>query len=294
MSKDKKKNKKEVQHENPIRDYAGIMHTDACYPNMISSDGIVFTTFKPIGFDHEIQTLMTKLFHNLVMKFSDKTMSEMGYTHQIAVLFENGTIKLRMYFHPELATYEELSANGKAVRKPIPQLGIMNGYFFILPGNSIDLSLVTGIEKIMMPKVKIKYNERGNLAIKVKDDATMKLQDAFYVECNLLLTVASILNLNLTDPNYTVKATTVSQTDKKRAILVDGRNNSYQIWINVTFSEDSAISSGYDPEDAIPYLTAIASKAIDAKQSQKKLMRKAEDKAEKKKNNDKKKLSKYL
>ena len=292
MSKDKKKNK----NENPFKPQSNISEATpkSYYPNMVSTDGVVYTSFMPIGYDHEFQSLMTKLLHGLVMKFSDKTMSEMGYMHQIAVLFENGAVKLRMYFHPELATYEEHAANGRVIRKPIPQFGIMNGYFFILPGDSIDLTAVTGIEKIMMPKAKIKYNERGNLSVKIKEDATMKLQDAFYVDCNLLTTVASVLNIKLTDPNFAVKVNTISQVDKKRAILVDGRNNTYQIWIHVTFSADDSISLGYNPEDAIPYLTAIAVKAADAKQTQKKLMREAEDQTEKKNKDDKRKLSKYL
>ena len=291
MSKDKKK--KDMQNAgyvNPIQNSA------VCYPNTIADGEMEYTTFKPIGFDHAIQTQMTKLLHNLVMKYSDKTMSEKGFMQQIAVLFEDGAIKLRMYFHPELATYEERTANGQVSRKPIPQLGIMNGYFFVLSGNKIDLTQVTGIEKIMMPKAKIKYNERGMLAVKIKDQdaSSMKLQDVFYVECNLRLTIAAILNLKLTDPNYMVKVTTISQSNQKRAILVDGRNNSYQVWIHVAYSSDESISRGYDPEDAIPYLTALASKVVDSKQSQKKLMREAEDKSEKKKSSDMKKLSKYL
>ena len=114
------------------------------------------------------------------------------------------------------------------------------------------------------------------------------------MDCNLLTTVASVLNIKLTDPNFAVKVNTISQVDKKRAILVDGRNNTYQIWIHVTFSADDLISFGYNPEDAIPYLTAIAVKAADAKQTQKKLMREAEDQTEKKNKDDKRKLSKYL
>lgn len=270
-----------------------MMDMNVSYPDMLTNDHVVYTKFKPIGFDHSIQTLMTELLHKLVMQYSDLTMSEMGYMHQISVLFSDGGIRIRMYFHPDLATQTFMTANGRTYQKPIPQIGIMNGYFFVIPGDQIDLSQVTGIEKIMAPKTKIKFNARGNKHLIIKDDASMKLQEALYVECNLPITIAAIMDIDITDPDFSVSASTVSQADNKRAILVDGRSNSYQIWVNVKFGE-RATETGYNPNDAYAYLVQLASQIQDAKSVQKKLMSQASEATEKKTKNEYKRYSRYL
>lgn len=280
MSK-KNKNKK-MKYETPTE----VLFSDSIYPEFTVQGGVVYTRFQPIGFGHELQHLMTDLLHELVMKYSDMTLAEMGFLHTISILYEEGRVKMRIYFNPDLATYREEQANGQSVMKPIPQFGIMNGYFFVLPGKDIDLTQVIGFDKILVQKSKIEYDELGKPALKLKKDASdMKMQEVLYVECNLPVTIAACMDLNLFDPNFKVSIETVGQTNNpKKRIIVDGKENSYQIWVNVQHSADE---SGYDPDTALPYLIGLADRRNEKDDAQKELADRAAEDAKKKKKKEK-------
>lgn len=270
-----------------------VLSKDCVYPKCVTYDGIVHTRFNPMGFGHELQTRMTKLFHQLVMEHSDLTMAEMGYLHQSSILFEDGRIKVRMYFHPELATYREIQANGNTIMKPIPQLGCMNGYFFILTGDNIDLNQVIGFDKILIPKFKIEYDELGKQAVRLKRNVEdTKLQEVMYVECNLPITVAACMDLSLADSNYRVSVETVGQTNNpKNRIIIDGKENSFQVWVDLQFSEGNC---GFDPGEVVPYLLSLVEKNRNRYDDQKKLAEKAEEKTEKNKKKSKKASAKFM
>ena len=272
--------------------------TDAStYPHYVTMNDVNTTWFKPITTDHTLQKLITQLMHDIVLNSnSDKTLAEMGFFHQISILCEDGRIHTRVYFHPELATYKKGTANGRYDLSPIPQLGIFNGYLFVLTGENIDLTQVIGFDKVMLPKCKIEYDEAGKPALVLKKDASdLKLQEAMYLECNLPITVAAAMDLDLADANFSVKALTVGMESKKKKIMIDGKENSYPVWINVTHSHDNGNQTrGYDVNSVIPYLTSLSLRRSSKREVQKELMQKAADKAEKQSKKGAKKNYKYM
>ena len=198
---------------------------------------------------------------------------------------------MRMYFAPQLASEEHQSANGHVENVPIRWFLRLNHYFFVVQDN--DLSGVTGFEKIVAPKYKIEYDELGRPAVKLKKDGSdMKLQEVMYIDCNLPITIAACLGISLADPNFKVGIETVGQTaDKKKRIIIDGKENSYPIWINV---EHSVNPRSYDPVEVIPYLVGLTEKRQTRYKEQKKLAEKAADDSEKKSKKKNKNKCKYL
>lgn len=251
------------------------------------------TSFSPIGYGHEFQRLITMKLHALVMGMSTKTLAEMGYLHRVMVSYEEGKIRIRIYFHPELATYKEETANGQYVLKPIPELMIMNKHFFIVPNNG-DATGIIGVEKALAPRGKIEYDELGKRALRLKRDGTdLKYQEVIYVECNLPITVASVMDISLADPNFKVTAETIGQPGQKRNIMIDGKENSYPVWIHVAYTSPRYDNSyvGYSTDDVIPYLTMILSSREKSYKNTKTLTEKVSDTAKKKEKKEKKSSS---
>lgn len=288
MSKKQKKERYETPNE--------VMLRDSEYPHNVIYDDVVHTRFKPMGFGHELQKLMVGLLHAIAMDKSTMfgepmTLNEIGFLHQISILYEEGRVKMRMYFAPQLASEEHQSANGHVENVPIRWFLRLNRYFFVVQDN--DLSGVTGFEKIVAPKYKIEYDELGRPAVKLKKDGSdMKLQEVMYIDCNLPITIAACLGISLADPNFKVSIETVGQTaDKKKRIIIDGKENSYPIWINV---EHSVNPHSYDPVEVIPYLIGLTEKRQTRYKEQKKLAEKAADDSEKKSKKKNKNKCKYL
>lgn len=251
------------------------------------------TSFSPVGYGHELQRLITLKLHELVMEMSTKTLAEMGYLHRVMVSYEDGKIRIRIYFHPELATYKEETANGQYVLKPIPELMIMNKYFFIVPDNG-DATGIIGIEKVLAPRGKVEYDELGRRALRLKRDGTdLKYQEAVYVECNLPITIAAVMNISLDDPSFKVTAETIGQPGQERNIMIDGKENSYPVWIHAAYTsprhDDTHV--GYSTDDVIPYLTMLAECRERSYKNTKKLTEKVSDTAKKKEKKEKKKSS---
>lgn len=284
-----KKNKDKNQRE--VTD-ANIMFKDEhrIYPNVIvnQSSKVAMTRFKPVGYGHDLQELISTKLHDLVMQNPgcDMTLAEMGYLHRIMILQEDGRIRIKIYFNPELATYKQTTPNGQYIIKPIPQLIIMNKYFFIIDDVNA-LPNVIKFEKALMPKGKVQYDELGKPTIKLKNDGTdLKYQETMYVECNFPMTIAAAMDINLDDPNYRVSASTLGKTNQKtKAIMIDGKENSFPIWIDLEFTswdlDDS--HAGYDTDSVVPYLLSLASKTKKAHTNYKTLATTVVDDAKKKK-----------
>ena len=269
----------------------GVSIHDCAYPNYVKADdGVAHTWFHPIGYGHQLQQLITKLLHTLVMKYSDKTLSEMGYFHHSSILLVDGRVDIRIYFKQELATVEKPTMNGQTYVEPIPQLGIFNGYLFYLEGDQIDLRDVVGYGEELMPKCKIGFNELGHPALFFKEGGEMKKQNVCYIKCNLPILMAAAMDLDLLDPNFNVMVRTVGYgSNRKRQVVLDGKENQLPIWVGVQHTEEDHKS--YDPNNVRTYLVNLQEKISKRHEKQRELMSHAEEKTskEKKKKNKPKK-----
>lgn len=237
----------------------------AMYPSIETVDGINKTIFPPVGtIAHQVQHLMSTRLHDAVMENPNVsvTLSELGYLFFNTIEMKNGRISVELYFDPRLATYEDISPNGQKSIKIKPQLVQILANRFIAvqetADHKIDLTGIIQIGKILCPQGKIVYNERGNASLKIKKDALdMKYREVVVVNCNFALTMAYLLNIDLMDESYATRIEAAGMNDKKTIRDMKNANDDTEatpVWIMVAWSRN-----GYRPEDAIPYLTKLAS-----------------------------------
>lgn len=255
-------------------------------------------TYGPIGISTKLQREITQLMHELVKLDGRVTLAELGYLHMNTITFVEDHVEVKVYFHPKLATTAKPQFNGRAKYVPNEYLNIFKDYMFVG-----DLADCVGYDTITVPKYKIYQDKLGRPALSIHN--TKKTEDdeeVLVLKCNLALIVAAINGVDLSDPNFTVKYETVASAKKSKksddgessgniVATVGGNRKEFPISVTTTFSMPY---TGYDPDQAVPYLMKRLNEQQAAHNNKKKLAKRVSDEAASiTKKNDKKQYKNY-
>lgn len=242
-------------------------------------------TWEPAGSPdgNELKRDITKLLDQIVKENSKFTLAEMGYLHMNLISFCNGQVNAKIYFAPELATQTEtngVNTNGKIV--PHKALEVFQNYLYVG-----ELKNAVTFESMPVPRYDIERNERDQLTIRIKDGKKINEDgEAVVLNCNLLLLIAAVLDVNLNDPNFDVKVETVGKSKKKdrdMAIMINaGAQQEFPVRITAQYTViDNAGTAivPYEPDAAISFLMNRMKKMQEMKSTKNKLANKASDNA---------------
>ena len=242
-------------------------------------------TWEPAGSPdgNELKRDITKLLDQIVKENSKFTLAEMGYLHMNMISFCNGQINAKIYFAPELATQTEtngVNTNGKIV--PHKALEVFQNYLYVG-----ELKNAVTFESMPVPRYDIERNERDQLTIRIKDGKKINEDgEAVVLNCNLLLLIAAVLDVNPNDPNFDVKVETVGKSKKKdrdMAIMINaGAQQEFPVRITAQYTViDNAGTAivPYEPDVAISFLMNRMKKMQEMKSTKNKLANKASDNA---------------
>lgn len=240
----------------------------------LNASGTMVKQYDPIGRSKQLQEEITNLLHNIIMNNGKFTLAEIGYLHMNTVTFVRDHAEVKIYFLPELSTTKTREFGAVKVQ-PSPMLKVFQNYLFV--GDNLDA--VTSFENVTVPKYSIVNDDLGRPAIHIKDGKKHEDDvEVLVLHCNFALTMAALNGVNLTDPNFAVDYETIAGSTKGSEVVMSiGSEKEFPIMINVRFSPNP---TGYDPDQAIPFLLAKATKAKAAKSNQKKLARKVSESAE--------------
>ena len=242
-------------------------------------------TWEPAGSPdgNELKRDITKLLDQIVKENSKFTLAEMGYLHMNLISFCNGQVNAKIYFAPELATQTEtngVNTNGKIV--PHKALEVFQNYLYVG-----ELKNAVTFESMPVPRYDIERNERDKLTIRIKDGKKINEDgEAVVLNCNLLLLIAAVLDVNPNDPNFDVKVETVGKSKKKdrdMAIMINaGAQQEFPVRITAQYTViDNAGTAivPYEPDAAISFLMNRMKKMQEMKSTKNKLANKASDNA---------------
>ena len=242
-------------------------------------------TWEPAGSPdgNELKRDITKLLDQIVKENSKFTLAEMGYLHMNLISFCNGQVNAKIYFAPELATQTEtngVNTNGKIV--PHKALEVFQNYLYVG-----ELKNAVTFESMPVPRYDIERNERDQLTIRIKDGKKINEDgEAVVLNCNLLLLIAAVLDVNPNDPNFDVKVETVGKSKKKdrdMAIMINaGAQQEFPVRITAQYTViDNAGTAivPYEPDAAISFLMNRMKKMQEMKSTKNKLANKASDNA---------------
>lgn len=242
-------------------------------------------TWEPAGSPdgNELKRDITKLLDQIVKENSKFTLAEMGYLHMNLISFCNGQVNAKIYFAPELATQTEtngVNTNGKIV--PHKALEVFQNYLYVG-----ELKNAVTFESMPVPRYDIERNERDQLTIRIKDGKKINEDgEAVVLNCNLLLLIAAVLDVNPNDPNFDVKVETVGKSKKKdrdMAIMINaGAQQEFPVRITARYTViDNAGTAivPYEPDAAISFLMNRMKKMQEMKSTKNKLANKASDNA---------------
>ena len=242
-------------------------------------------TWEPAGSPdgNELKRDITKLLDRIVKENSKFTLAEMGYLHMNLISFCNGQVNAKIYFAPELATQTEtngVNTNGKIV--PHKALEVFQNYLYVG-----ELKNAVTFESMPVPRYDIERNERDQLTIRIKDGKKINEDgEAVVLNCNLLLLIAAVLDVNPNDPNFDVKVETVGKSKKKdrdMAIMINaGAQQEFPVRITAQYTViDNAGTAivPYEPDTAISFLMNRMKKMQEMKSTKNKLANKASDNA---------------
>lgn len=242
-------------------------------------------TWEPAGSPdgNELKRDITKLLDQIVKENSKFTLAEMGYLHMNLISFCNGQVNAKIYFAPELATQTEtngVNTNGKIV--PHKALEVFQNYLYVG-----ELKNAVTFESMPVPRYDIERNERDQLTIRIKDGKKINEDgEAVVLNCNLLLLIAAVLDVNPNDPNFDVKVETVGKSKKKdrdMTIMINaGAQQEFPVRITAQYTViDNAGTAivPYEPDAAISFLMNRMKKMQEMKSTKNKLANKASDNA---------------
>lgn len=242
-------------------------------------------TWEPAGSPdgNELKRDITKLLDRIVKENSKFTLAEMGYLHMNLISFCNGQVNAKIYFAPELATQTEtngVNTDGKIV--PHKALEVFQNYLYVG-----ELKNAVTFESMPVPRYDIERNERDQLAIRIKDGKKINEDgEAVVLNCNLLLLIAAVLDVNPNDPNFDVKVETVGKSKKKdrdMAIMINaGAQQEFPVRITAQYTVIDNVGTAivpYEPDAAIPFLMNRMKKMQEMKTTKNKLANKASDNA---------------
>lgn len=224
-----------------------------------------------------IQKAMTAFIHDRVMEVGKFTMAELGYLHACSLTGDKktGAIDLCVYFDAALATRKVVNpVNGKTMYRPVNELNIFANYLF-----TGDIMNCVTMENMMTPRVTGNTDRAGRVAISISDKKKTDYRAVLVLHCNVALTVAAILGINLLDPNFTVRCKTIQQ-ESPDDIVTDEQNTTVPVGVYVTWNGAND-SNWYDPADAETYVSLQSASASERKDLEKDFQKKLKNKSAK-------------
>ena len=225
-----------------------------------------------------IQRVMTKFIHDRVMEVGKFTMAELGYLHACSLTGDKktGAIDLCVYFDAALATRKVVNpVNGKTLYRPVNELNIFANYLF-----TGDIMKCVTLENMLTPRVAGNTDRAGRMAISISDKKKTDYRAVLVLHCNVALTVASILGINLLDPNFTVRCKTIQPKDESPDdIVTDEQNTTVPVGVYVMWNGANE-SNWFDPADAESYVALQNASVSERKDLEKDFQKKLKKKSE--------------
>ena len=226
-----------------------------------------------------IQKAMTTFIHDRVMEVGKFTMAELGYLHACSLTGDKktGAIDLCVYFDAALATRKVVNpVNGKTMYRPVNELNIFANYLF-----TGDIMKCVTLENMLTPRVAGNTDRAGRMAISISDKKKTDYRAVLVLHCNVALTVASILGINLLDPNFTVRCKTIQPKNvSPDDIVTDEQNTTVPVGVYVTWNGANE-SNWFDPADAEAYVALQNASTSERKDLEKDFQKKLKKKSEK-------------
>ena len=226
-----------------------------------------------------IQKAMTAFIHDRVMEVGKFTMAELGYLHACSLTGDKktGAIDLCVYFDAALATRKVVNpVNGKTMYRPVNELNIFANYLF-----TGDIMKCVTLENMLTPRVAGNTDRAGRMAISISDKKKTDYRAVLVLHCNVALTVASILGINLLDPNFTVRCKTIQpKNESPDDIVTDEQNTTVPVGVYVTWNGANE-SNWFDPADAEAYVALQNASTSERKDLEKDFQKKLKKKSEK-------------
>ena len=225
-----------------------------------------------------IQRVMTKFIHDRVMEVGKFTMVELGYLHACSLTGDKktGAIDPCVYFDAALATRKVVNpVNGKTLYRPVNELNIFANYLF-----TGDIMKCVTLENMLTPRVAGNTDRAGRMAISISDKKKTDYRAVLVLHCNVALTVASILGINLLDPNFTVRCKTIQPKDESPDdIVTDEQNTTVPVGVYVMWNGANE-SNWFDPADAESYVALQNASVSERKDLEKDFQKKLKKKSE--------------
>lgn len=253
---------------------------------MKGNDVVETLQYGATGTDHELQQLITDFLHRRVMENGTCTLAQLGYLNMNTVSYVEDHVEVKLYFHAGLATDVTKLSNGREIRSPKNELMMFHKYLFI--GSLQD---AVAYDTIPVPKYYIDRDDLGKPTLQFRTN-TKKIKEntsVLVLRCNLVLTMAAALNLNLMDPNYKVTYDTLGSSNKKNKdnhiVITVGNRQEYPVKVTVQCTSDSM--HYFDPELTYPFIESRIAKNRQAMQNRKLVQKNVSEKAEKLQKNQK-------
>lgn len=246
--------------------------------SIVNNQPVTREVYEPIGVNHELQAGVTKLLHDLAIRYTQPfTLAQLGYLHMNSICYVNGEVQAKIYFAPELAITTTTGFGGRQVSVPNPKFEAFHNWLFVgsLKG-AIEYDTLT------VPKYHIDEDSSGQPAISITGGKKV-IEDAEVVvlRCNPLCLMAAITGVSMADPNFDVSFETIGKSDKKtgsQIMISAGANQQFPVKVTVAHSTNAEY---YDPDLVVPCLLDRAKRAQSAIRTRKELALKASEKAEK-------------
>lgn len=241
-------------------------------------------TYAPNGTSHALQRKISERMHELVKMEGKFTLAELGYLHINTLTYDQstGALNLRIYFDIHMAARAVQSPTNKSkVIVPVRELEVFKNHFYVG-----DLKDVITYEKIMAPKTRIVEDELHRASLEFKDSNKYVETDALVLNCNLAITMASAHDISLSDDEFSVRCSTVGKGGKNAVKSIITTANMKEVPVGVTVVHDPNVKLGYDPDDAVSYLTAMQEEQRQIAKNRDKIQQKVrKDAKDKKKSN---------
>ena len=231
--------------------------------------------YPPIGQSTDIQDLITMLMHECVLRHGAMTLAEIGYLNMNSLMYnrKRGSIDLKVYFDPRFCMVPVKNTTGSSDKiRPRDQLRCFEGYLYV--GNLNDC---ISFEKIRVPKTEVIDDELGLKALRIKNMDKSEEKAVAVLHCNLPIAIAAAMNISLSDPQYSIKCSTVAGTKSKNIIMV-GDSEDIPVALKVIRGTTCA-DLAYDPDEIDDYLEMKSSKQVDQREKHEEIAEKIKKKA---------------
>ena len=242
--------------------------------------------FKPNGIDTALQRMVTELMHSVAME-SNISLAELGYLHLNTFTYspEKNRYFLRVYFDAELATRKVASkTSSSAVVLPVKEMQVFKNFLYV--GDILD---VIDYDDIDAPKHQIISDELGRPSIRFKDMKKTTTTKALVLNCNIPVTMAAGLGLDILDKNFGVKPVLTMQ-DRKKASMNITNEVPVGIIVKATYYETNI--DKFNTDDVEKYINRLMNGNEKIKKNKQKLDDKVEKKIKKLSDEEKERIKK--